>query len=96
MLEPRLLEVAVVFVRTQPDLLLQLRRLPVLLRLQRNRVGMSYSGLEFEIAIGFCTGAVVTVAGLAEFGLDMRLEVCFGRGMGMVGLLWLLRFARSL
>jgi hypothetical protein len=57
---------------------------------------MSYSGLEFEIAIGFCTDAVVTVAGLAEFELGTALEACFGRGMGMVGLLWLLRFARSL
>ena len=49
---------------------------------------MSYSGLAFDIASGFCTGIVVRVAGVAEFGLGTGLGMCFGRGMGMVGLLW--------
>ncbi len=88
MLEPNLLQwVAVYVVRTRLDLLLQLRLLPVSLRSQRNRVG-SCSGLEFEIAMGFCTGAVVRVAGLAGFGLDTWLEMWVGTGMGMLGLLW--------
>ena len=45
---------------------------------------MSYSGLEFDIAIG--TGAVARVAGLAEFELGTGLEI--GLDTGMVGLLW--------
>jgi hypothetical protein len=62
-----------------------------LLRSQRNRVE-SYCGLEFEIAIGFCTGAVVRVAGMTESGMDTKsgmytaLEVGFG--MDMLELLW--------
>jgi hypothetical protein len=83
-LEPKLVGEVVVFDCTRLDLLLQLRLLPVLLRLQRNRVG-SCSGLEFEIAIGGRTGAVVRVAGLAEFELDTGLEI--GLDTGMVGLL---------
>ena len=82
-LEPKLLEGVVVFVRTRLVLLLLPRLLPVLLRLQRNRVG-SCSGLEFDIAIG--TGAVARVAGLAEFELGTGLEI--GLDTGMVGLLW--------
>jgi hypothetical protein len=38
--------------------------------------------------MGFCTRAVVRVAGLAEFGLDTGLEMWVGTGMGMLGLLW--------
>ncbi len=92
-LEPNLLWVVVFFVRTRLDLLLQLRLLPVLLRLQRNRVGMSYSGLEFGTAMGGRTGAVVRVAGLMESGLGtwvgMRTGLMggFGMGIGMLGLL---------
>jgi hypothetical protein len=81
--EPMLLtEVAVYVVRTQSDLPLQRRRLRVLLRLQRNRVGR-YCGLRFDIAIGACTVAVVRIAGLAELGLEM----CFGLELGILGLL---------
>ncbi len=92
MLEPKLLWVVVVFVRTRLDLLLQLRLLPVLLRLQRNRVGMSYSGLEFDIAMGGCTGAVVRVAGMEPglgtwVGMRTGLMGGIGMGIGMLGLL---------
>ena len=86
-LEPMLLRGVVVYVvRMRSDLLSLLRRLPVLLRSQRNRVG-SYCGLEFDIAMEFGTGAVVTIAGPAESGLDTGLEMCFGLGLGMLGLL---------
>ena len=90
-LEPKLLKGVVVFVRTRLCLLLRLRRLSVLLRLQRNRVG-SYCGLEFEIAIGACTVAVVRVAGMTESGMGtksgMYTGLEMGFDMGMLELLW--------
>ena len=66
-------------------------------RLQRNRA-RSYCGLEFDIAIGACTGTLVRVAELTEIGMgrksglytefDMRTALGFGRDIGMLGLLW--------
>ena len=85
-LVPKLVVEGVVFDCTRLALLLQLRRLPVSLQLQRKQVG-SCSGLEFDIAIDFCTDAVVRVVGLAEFGLDTGLIQGAGTGMGMLGLL---------
>jgi hypothetical protein len=38
--------------------------------------------------MGFCTGAVVRVAGLAESGLDTGLEMWVDTGKGMLALLW--------
>jgi len=87
-LEPRLLRGVVVFVvRTRLDLLLQLRLLPVLLRLRRNRVGMSCSGLEFGTAMGGCTGAVARVAGLMEPGLGTWVDMSTGLTGGLVWVL---------
>jgi hypothetical protein len=88
-LEPTLLKELAVFVRTQPDLLLRLQRLPVLLRLQRNRIGKSCSGLESEIAIGFCSGAGMMEPGMGrDFDMDTGLDIGLDTGMGMFELLW--------
>jgi len=69
-----------------------------LLQLQRNQVGTSYSGVEFDIAIGFCRGAAVRVADMTESGmgmksdtdtvLDIGLGIGLDTGMGMIELLW--------
>jgi hypothetical protein len=54
---------------------------------------MSYSGLEFGIAIGGCTGAVARVAGMMEPGLGTEVDMStglirgFDTGIGMLGLL---------
>jgi hypothetical protein len=93
-LEPKLLEGLAVSFRTEPDLLLRLLRLPVLLRLQRNRVEMSYAGIEFDIAMGFCTDAVVRDTGMTEPGtgtkpdMDIGLGIGFDTDIGMLQLLW--------
>jgi len=93
-LEPKLLEGLAVSFRTQPELLLRLRLLPVLLRLQRNRVEMSYAGIEVDIAIGFCTAAVARDTGMAEPGtgttpdMDIGLGIGFDMGTGMLELPW--------
>jgi hypothetical protein len=69
-----------------------------LLRLQRNRVG-SYSGLEFDIAIGVGMGTAVRIAGLMELGVGQKSGLCtefdkstgsvraFDTGIGMLELL---------
>ena len=99
-LGPKLLNgVAAYVVRIRPGLLLQLRRLRVSLRLQRNRV-QSYGCIEFDIAIGVRTVAAVRVAGLTELGVGLKSGLCMeldmctgllwgvGMGIGMLGLLW--------
>ena len=97
MLEPKLLRwVAVYVVRTRLGLLLRLRRLRVLRRLQLNRAGLIYSGV--------CAGTVVRVVGMTEpgtksgmgmrSGLGTMVGMCtglrrgVGMGIGMLGLLW--------
>jgi len=70
-----------------------------LLRLQRNRVER-YGSIEFDIAIGGRTAAVVTAAGLTELGVGRKSDLCIesdmstglrwgvGMGIGMLELLW--------